>query len=89
MKPVDRKFVITRGVAVWSDALQRYVTESVEGYEYDGPWALALTRNPTWVAQNYHLYADTGAPGSTALAAQDTAADVGVGSKFRMRVNLG
>jgi len=84
-----KRFVITRGVAVWDEAQQRYVTESVEGYEYDGPWALALTRNPTWVAQNYHLYADTGAPASTALAAQDTAANVTVGSKFRLRVNVG
>jgi hypothetical protein len=47
------------------------------------------TRNPTWVAEDYRFYADTGSAGSTALAAQNTAAVVQNSAKFRLRVAVG
>jgi hypothetical protein len=46
-------------------------------------------RNPTWVAQNYRLYNDTGVPGSSALAAQNTAGNVERTKKVRLRFNCG
>ena len=71
----DSKFVITKGVAVWDEKSKRYVTESVEGYDYEGPWALAThDTNPTWVAQDFRFYLDDAAIGSvTAIANENTA----------------
>jgi hypothetical protein len=81
------KFVITRGVAVWDG--ERYVTESADGYEYDGPWSRAMDTSPTWVAEDYRFYFDTGAAGSSAIANQNTAVSLSPSQKFRLRVAVG
>lgn len=87
MKP--SKLVITRGVARWDEHLNRYVTESVEGFDYDGPWALALNRTPIYAAGEWQFFADTGNPGSTSLASVNTNASVGSQTKFRFRAVVG
>jgi len=87
-----RNFVTTYGEWQWDNDLQKYRLVRREGYEYDGPWALAHT-NANFVQQNWRFRYDDGSLSTaTFAAAQDTAANsnqFSQGDKFRIRFNLG
>jgi len=87
-----RGFVTTRGEYQWNDEQQRYVLVKREGYEYDGPWALAHT-NAVFEQPNWRFRYDDGTLSTaTFAAAQNTNANSGQfspGNKFRIRFNLG
>lgn len=86
-------FVTTRGELRWNRETQRFETVRRDGYEYEGPWALAHT-NANFVQQNWRFRNDDGTlVTATWIKAEDTAvvgADgIGATTKFRIRFNLG
>lgn len=49
-----------------------------------------MTRNPTWVQQDYQFYNDNGVQGSaTTKGAINNSVNITQGTKFRLRVNFG
>jgi hypothetical protein len=88
------KFVWTKGEWQWSESLQRYTLLRREGYEYEGPWALAHNVAPTWEAEDFQFFNDNGSiTTATSIAAQNTAVvkgdNIATGTIVQLKVNVG
>lgn len=94
-KSRSTKFVTTFAEWQWDSESQEYRLVKREGYDYDGPWALAHT-NPTWRSTNFLFRNDDGTLSTATNIASggENAAVVasdGIlpGAKFRVRMDFG
>lgn len=86
-----RRWINTRVESVWDEAQQRYVTQSCEGYWYEGPMALAGHDPPNWVQGNYRWHDDVATFGTNWLSNENAAPTVSFqnGDVVRLRIDFG